>query len=146
MEVMDSPQGRKRKSGSHHKLDYIHVSLPASKVLEYRRKCQEILRSRSIIVREWSIWGRPEFFSMIIAEAPPTNKGIDSPSVREAADEVMALAQDMGGTMEYCHGVGVKLAHLIERELGEGMDVLRKIKKTLDPNNILNPGKGGIGQ
>jgi FAD/FMN-containing dehydrogenase len=43
--------------------------------------------------------------------------------------------------MEYVHGVGVKLAHLMPRELGAGMDVLRGIKTALDPHNIMNPGK-----
>ena len=56
-------------------------------------------------------------------------------------DKVLTLAQEMGGTMEYCHGVGVKLAHLMESEHGNGINVLRKMKKAIDPNNILNPGK-----
>ena len=59
----------------------------------------------------------------------------------ETVDEVLTLAQEMGGTMEYCHGVGIKLAHLMEGEMGGGMAVARKIKEALDPNNILNPGK-----
>ena len=56
-------------------------------------------------------------------------------------DQVLELAQDMGGVMEYCHGVGVKLNHLLAREMGVGHDVVRQLKQTLDPNNIMNPGK-----
>ena len=56
-------------------------------------------------------------------------------------DRVLELAQDMGGVMEYCHGVGVKLNHLLAREMGIGHDVVRQLKQTLDPNNIMNPGK-----
>jgi glycolate oxidase len=59
----------------------------------------------------------------------------------QAVDEVLTMAQDMGGSMEYVHGVGVKLAHLVPRELGAGMEVLRGIKAALDPHNIMNPGK-----
>jgi len=51
------------------------------------------------------------------------------------------LAQDMGGIMEYCHGVGVKLNHLLAREMGAGQEVVRTMKQALDPNNIMNPGK-----
>jgi glycolate oxidase len=29
-------------------------------------------------------------------------------------------------------------------EHGYGLEVLRQIKKTLDPNNIMNPGKMGL--
>jgi alkyldihydroxyacetonephosphate synthase len=50
----------------------------------------------------------------------------------------------MGGTMEYCHGVGVKLGYLLAREMGVGHDVLRALKRALDPGNIMNPGKLGL--
>lgn len=51
----------------------------------------------------------------------------------------------MGGSMEYCHGVGVRLAHLLPRELGVGIDLLRGLKRMLDPNSVLNPGKLALG-
>jgi alkyldihydroxyacetonephosphate synthase len=50
----------------------------------------------------------------------------------------------MGGVMEYCHGVGVKLNHLLAREMGVGHDVVRAFKQALDPANIMNPGKLGL--
>jgi FAD/FMN-containing dehydrogenase len=50
----------------------------------------------------------------------------------------------MGGSMEYCHGVGVKLASHMKEEHGYGLEVMRQIKKVLDPNNIMNPGKMGL--
>ena len=49
-------------------MDYLHVALPVSQVLEYRRRCQKILADRSVVVREWSLWGRPEFLSFLIVE------------------------------------------------------------------------------
>jgi FAD/FMN-containing dehydrogenase len=57
---------------------------------------------------------------------------------------VLKLAQDMGGSMEYVHGAGVRLAHLMAREHGAGFDVLRSVKLTLDPHGLLNPGKLGL--
>ena len=45
---------------------------------------------------------------------------------------------------EYCHGVGLKLAHLVEREWGSGLEVARRIKRALDPYGIMNPGKLGL--
>ena len=51
-------------------------------------------------------------------------------------------AIDMGGTIEYCHGVGVRLKHLLARELGDGgLHLMRSIKTALDPANIMNPNK-----
>ncbi len=62
----------------------------------------------------------------------------------QVVDRVLTLAQDMGGVMEYCHGVGVKLNHLLAKELGVGQDVVKAIKQSQDPGNILNPGKLGL--
>ncbi len=123
--------------------DYLHLALPASRVLEYRRQAGEILESQGIAVAEYAIWSRPEMFSMLIL--PESG---DPAEARQrlalTVDRVLRLAQDMGGVMEYCHGVGVKLNHLLARELGVGHDVIRQMKQTFDPNNIMNPGKLGM--
>ena len=129
-----------RRARSEYRMEYLHVALPVSKVLEYRRRCQELLRERRAIVREWSLWARPEMLSFLFLEEDDGG-GQTSSDMAEVVDRTLTLAQDMGGTMEYCHGVGVKLAHLMERELGAGMSAAQKIKRALDPRNILNPGK-----
>ncbi len=46
--------------------------------------------------------------------------------------------------MEYVHGAGIRTAHLMEREHGEGLRLLRAIKRVLDPDGILNPLKLGL--
>ena len=53
-------------------------------------------------------------------------------------------AQDRGGSMEYVHGAGARLADLMPREHGEAFELLRRIKATLDPEGIVNPGKLGL--
>ena len=140
-DVLLDPNPRKaRNRRSDYRMDYLHVALPTSKVLEYRRRCQEVLAGYKVEVREWSLWARPEFFSFLISEdGDPEHE--TSLTIADAVDQVLVMAQDMGGTMEYCHGVGIKLAHLMDRELGTGMEIVRKIKTALDPNGILNPGK-----
>ena len=62
----------------------------------------------------------------------------------QVVGQVLTLAQDMGGVMEYCHGVGVKLNHLLAREMGLGHEVVRSLKEALDPAGIMNPGKLGL--
>ncbi|MBM2826564.1 MAG: putative FAD-linked oxidoreductase [Dehalococcoidia bacterium] len=120
-------------------MDYVHVALPASKVLEYRKKAMAVLKQRGVYLRECGLWNQPELFSMVMVE-PESGPGTLSPTV----DEVIRLAHSMGGSMEYCHGVGVRLAHLMGEELGSGLEVLQEIKKALDPHNIMNPGKLGL--
>jgi len=49
-----------------------------------------------------------------------------------------------GGSISHHHGIGLLKAPWMERELREGMNVLRAIKKALDPKGIMNPGKLGL--
>ena len=129
-----------RRKASSFRMDYLHVSLPISKVLEYRRNCKRLFAERGIAVREWSIWARPEFFSFLIEQE--IDEGCEtSAEPGQVVDEVLTLAQQMGGSMEYCHGVGLKLSHLVAAEHGSGLDVMRRLKRSIDPNNILNPDK-----
>ena len=123
--------------------DYLHLGLPISKVLEYRKKCDVIMAKSGVRGVEYAIWSRPELFSMLIV---PESGAADASSERlgETVEQVLKLAQDMGGVMEYCHGVGVKLNHLLAREMGVGQDVVRALKLALDPHNIMNPGKLGL--
>jgi len=46
--------------------------------------------------------------------------------------------------MESCHGVGLRLSHLMGEEHGRGLDLMRQVKAALDPHNIMNPGKMGL--
>ena len=123
--------------------DYLHLGLPISKVLEYRKRSDEIMSQGGMRAIEYAIWSRPELFSMLIV--PKSGTAADSrEQLGRTVEQVLQLAQDMGGVMEYCHGVGVKLNHLLAREMGVGQDVVRAMKQALDPNNIMNPGKLGL--
>lgn len=49
-----------------------------------------------------------------------------------------------GGTISHHHGVGLLKAPYMEGEHREAMSILRAVKRTLDPENIMNPGKLGL--
>ncbi len=52
------------------------------------------------------------------------------------------LVQDVGGSFSAEHGVGQsKRVWLEDYRAGPELDLMRQLKKTLDPANILNPGK-----
>lgn len=70
----------------------------------------------------------------------------DVPSeVAEAKDLASSMALQaiaLGGTCTGEHGIGVGKKEYLQAEVGENMiDLMRLIKTTVDPENILNPGK-----
>jgi alkyldihydroxyacetonephosphate synthase len=123
--------------------DWVHAALPGSKVLPFRASAIEILARHRVRLQESGLWVQPELFSMRLGIE---DKGTQRAhlALQEAIDELLHLVQDMGGSMEYTHGVGIKLAPLMAAEHGYGLEVMRQIKNTLDPNNIMNPGKMGL--
>ncbi|MBI3505612.1 MAG: FAD-binding protein [Proteobacteria bacterium] len=56
-------------------------------------------------------------------------------------DRLVARALSMDGTCTGEHGVGYGKIDFLDAEHGEGVSVMRSIKKSLDPDNIMNPGK-----
>ncbi len=122
---------------------FIHVALPACRVPAYHDACLEIIERHGLAPIELGVWCRPQLFSAAMAEMRPAGAE-GSGSLAAAVDEMLTLAQDWGGSMEYCHGVGLRLTHLMKREHGAGLEVLRAIKRALDPHDIMNPGKLGL--
>jgi len=117
--------------------DYVHVSLPPSRVLQYRKRCREVIPRRGLRLMESGIWCHPGLFSAVFMD----DGGAGPEAMSGAVDELLRLAQEMGGSMEYCHGVGIRLAHLMAGEHGRSLEVLRAIKRAVDPLGIMNPGK-----
>jgi glycolate oxidase len=62
-------------------------------------------------------------------------------SARRAFGEILDLTLDLGGTITGEHGVGALKVDAAREELGDAHDLHRAIKRTLDPANLLNPGK-----
>jgi D-lactate dehydrogenase (cytochrome) len=46
-----------------------------------------------------------------------------------------------GGTCSGEHGVGVGKLKYLPAEHGASLDVMRAIKRAIDPHNLMNPGK-----
>ena len=64
--------------------------------------------------------------------------------VKSIALEFIDMTLRQEGTVSAEHGIGMAKSPYIGRQLGESLAVMKEIKKSLDPNNILNPGKMGF--
>ncbi|MFD4838302.1 FAD-binding oxidoreductase [Achromobacter sp. NPDC058515] len=64
---------------------------------------------------------------------------------RQAWDAANAVLIKYNAALSHHHGVGLLRAPYMQESLGSAFEVLRTIKRTLDPRNILNPGKLGLG-
>ena len=92
----------------------------------------------------WFHWGAM-CYSRFIVEEPPQ----DAEEVLRLHNRIwhtaMTTAVENGGMINEHHGVGLKLARFMRMQHGTGWPLLESIKKTIDPNGIMNPGKVGFG-
>jgi glycolate oxidase len=62
--------------------------------------------------------------------------------VEAAMKEIFEFALSLGGTITGEHGVGLAKKAFLKQQLGDASyALLKQIKRTLDPDNLLNPGK-----
>ncbi|MCM3610162.1 FAD-binding protein [Planococcus sp. MERTA32b] len=62
--------------------------------------------------------------------------------VEQALAEIFHVAIELGGTITGEHGVGEMKAPYLEWKLGaSGIRVMKAVKQSIDPQNIMNPGK-----
>lgn len=69
--------------------------------------------------------------------------GVDWAKTHPAiAGDIHLIGRELGGVISGEHGIGLAKMHSLAGSIGEGqVDVMRAIKKALDPANLMNPGK-----
>jgi glycolate oxidase len=119
--------------------DSIEPAVPARKTLEFYKFLKEWIKRSGVKVIGMSSWVYPENLGIDIAF--DENK---AEAYVVARDELVNKALELGGTVTYCVGVGLRFPHLMRKEHGSAFDVMKTIKRVIDPNNIMNPGGLGL--
>ena len=65
----------------------------------------------------------------------------DYKMIRDFSDKLVEKALTLEGTVTGEHGVGIQKKDYLIKEHPDNISLMKSIKKTIDPNNIMNPGK-----
>ena len=115
------------------------ATVPRSKVPDIVRRIQEIAKKHNVRMPTIGHAGDGNMHPNIMCDG---RNAEEMKRVDAAIDELFRAALDLGGTLSGEHGIGHSKQKYMQWEFGEeGLAVMRSIKKALDPNNILNPGK-----
>ncbi len=61
--------------------------------------------------------------------------------IRDFSDKLVDKALELEGTITGEHGIGLQKKKYLLKEHPDNLPVMKSIKKSIDPNNIMNPGK-----
>lgn len=115
------------------------ATVPRSKIPEMFQRLKEIREKYKIDLVVFGHAGDGNLHPNIIADKRDKE---EMRCVEQAVEEIFKAAIELGGTLSGEHGIGTLKAPFMEMELGAaGLDMMKRIKESWDPNNILNPGK-----
>jgi len=117
------------------------LGIPPTKIPETIKKAQAIADKYNLLLTTFGHIGDGNVHTTFVTDMRSQD---DWDRLKPAADELAEIALEMGGTITAEHGTGLARAPYIEKQLGPALEVMRSIKKALDPNGILNPGKMGL--
>ena len=115
------------------------VVVPRARIPDLLRATAAIARERGLLIVSFGHGGDGNIhINFMYDRFDPGERGQVAAGVRELMDEVIA----MGGSISGEHGIGIMKSEFLGLQYDQPtLDVMRALKRTLDPNNILNPGK-----
>jgi len=114
------------------------VTVPISRLPECIAKTRQDLEGSHLLAPILGHVGDGNFHVVFLLDP---NDPADEAEARRLNDRLISRAIALGGTCTGEHGIGLGKQDWLEKELGGGVEVMRQIKRTIDPMNIMNPGK-----
>jgi D-lactate dehydrogenase (cytochrome) len=143
-----TPEGRERLWKARHDVYYAARALRPGCDCLTTDVCVPISRLAECIVATRADLETVSFPATIVGHVGDGNFHVQcmlGPDQDEEAElfaaRLVERAQAMGGTCTGEHGVGFGKKQYLKAEHGEALEVMRTIKRALDPDNRMNPGK-----
>ncbi len=115
------------------------VTVPRSKVANLLRQMEAISKKHNLIIVNFGHAGDGNIHVNVLIDR---RKPGEEERAHVAVKEIFEATLGLGGTLSGEHGIGITKAPYLAMELGDmGVKVMKRIKQSFDPNNILNPGK-----
>jgi len=115
------------------------ATVPRSELPKMIRSIEEISARHGLEIATFGHFGDGNLHPTILTDERDLE---EMKRVEAAMEEIFEAALRLGGTITGEHGVGLAKKRFLKHQLGDASHaLLRSIKRTLDPLNILNPGK-----
>jgi D-lactate dehydrogenase (cytochrome) len=112
--------------------------VPISRLAECLLATEEDLKSTSLISAIVGHVGDGNFHVMLLVDPARPEEIAEAERINH---RIVRRALAMDGTCSGEHGIGHGKMAFLEEEYGEALDVMRAIKRAIDPDGIMNPGK-----
>lgn len=117
------------------------VGVPIKKIPELLKRVQEISEEFHLPAMKYGHIGDGNLHLALFIDV--LNKD-EWNRLNQVADLIHRTAIELGGTVSSEHGIGAARAEYMKAQWGPALEIMRAIKKALDPKGILNPGKLGL--
>ena len=148
---VDNPEDRSRLWQARHDCLYATQALAPTKVGIPTDVCVPISRLAECISETQADLAASNVLAPLVGHVGDGNFHLvyfvdpnDEAEVAEAKrlnERMVTRALALDGTCTGEHGIGYGKLDFLQAEHGEGISVMRQLKQTLDPGNIMNPGK-----
>jgi glycolate oxidase len=115
------------------------IVVPRSKVPDMIRALEKISKDYGVPIVNFGHAGDGNIHVNVMVDLKESGM---AEKIEEVMNEVFSAAVNLRGSISGEHGIGTSKAKYMNMELDSStIAYMKLIKKTLDPNNILNPGK-----
>ena len=124
--------------GNNMKVYSTDVCVPISKLVECISWAENEVKKLGLIAPMVGHVGDGNFHSIVLYDPKDVDK---QKKIREFSDNLISKALELEGTITGEHGIGLQKKHYLLKEHPDNLPVMKSIKRSIDPNNIMNPGK-----